>query len=354
MTIAVGAVASLALTACSSSGTAGSSSGGGKSPAENLAAGVSKLQSGKAASFEISLQPDAAAIAAMNKDETDASAAAVTQKLFGNGGLDIKVTVSADKALKDLKASDSDQVSYDVTIKAGGTDFLDLRTVKGALYLKVDVPDAVALAGQSASSIQALASSPEIPPALHGAVQAIMAGKWVGVSAADLKSVTQLLQTFGGTGDLTGANPSAPDQLQITQFTTALVQALTKDATITDKGNNELEITGKVKTLGQDLLQAVQPLLSSLPPSSKADLDKSKESLNSIPDTQTITFDAWLSGGALSELKIDLFQFAPADKTGGGHLPLDAKFSNSAPSVSAPDGVTNIDVQQVLGWLQGL
>jgi len=358
MTIAVGAVSSLALSACSSSGTAGGSSGGsgggGKSAAENLAAGVTKLQSGKAASFEISLQPDAAAIAVMNKDETDASAAAITQKLFANGGLDIKITVSADKALKDLKSTDSDAVSYDMAFKAGGTDLVDLRTVKGALYLKVDLPHLMSLSGQPASSQSPLPDSPELPPALKGAIQAVAAGKWVGISAADLKSVSQLAQTFGGGGDLGAATPAGPDQLQVTQFTTALMAALTKDATVTDKGNNEVEVTGKVKTLGQDVLAAVGPLLGSLPASTKTSLDKTKESLNSIPDTQTVTFDAWLSGGSLSELKIDLFQFAPAGESGGGHLPLDAKFSNSAPSVSAPDGVTNIDVQSVIGSLQGL
>lgn len=353
MTIAVGAVSSLALSACSSSGTSGTGGTGSTSPAQALSAGVSKLSDSKAASFEISLQPDAAAIAAMNKDETDPKAAAVAQKLFSNGGLDIKVTVSADKALKDIKAGDTDQASTDIVIKAGGTEFLDIRSVKGALYLKVDVPDVAALAGQSASSLSALTQSPQIPASLQSGIQAIMAGKWVGVTAEDLKSVEQLAQTFGGTGDLS-ASPSSPDQAQITQFTTALVQALSKDATITDKGSGELEITGKVKVLAQDMLQAFQPLMASLPAASKTDLDKTKESLASLPDTQTITFDAWLSNGALSEIKIDVLQFAKPGQAGGGHMPLDAKFSNSAPAVSAPDGVTNIDVKSVLGSLQGL
>jgi hypothetical protein len=353
MTIAVGTVSTLALSACSSSGTSGTGGTGSKTPAEALSAGVSKLSDGKAASFEISLQPDAAAIAAMNKTETDPKAAAISQKLFSNGGLDIKVTISADKALKDIKAGDADQPSTDVVIKAGGTDFLDLRTVKGALYLKVDVPDVAALAGQSASSLSALTQSPQIPASLQGAIQAVMAGKWVGVSAEDLKSVEQMAQTFGGSGDLS-ANPSSPDQTQISQFTTALVTALSKDATITDKGNGQLEITGKVKTLAQDLLASFQPLLAGLPSASKTSLDKTKESLNSIPDTQTVTFDAWLSGGTLTEIKIDVLQFAKPGEAGGGHMPLDAKFSNSAPSVSVPDGVTNIDVKSVLGSLQGL
>lgn len=357
MTIAVGAVASLALSACSSSGTAGGSGGstGGaaKSPAEALSAGVSKLSDGKTASFEISLQPDAAAIAAMNKTATDPKSAAIAQKLLGNGGLDIKVTLSADKALKDIKAGDTDQADLDMTVKAGGTDFLDLRTVKGSLYLKVDVPDAVSLAGQSASQMQALLQSPQIPASLQGAVQAVVGGKWVGITASDLKSVEQLAQSLGGSGDLS-ASPSAASQTQIAQFTAALVQSLSKDSTIVDKGNGELEITGKVKALAQDALETFQPFLANLPASSKTELDKSKEQLNSIPDTQTVTFDAWLTNNALSEIKIDVLQFAKPSETGGGHMPLDIKFSQSAPAVTAPDGVTNIDIKSVLGSLQGL
>lgn len=351
MTIAIGAVSSLALSACSSSGTAGTGGTGGKTPAEALTAGVSKLSDGKSASVEVSIQPDAAAIAAMNKQSSDPTAAAITQKLLGNGGLDIKVTISGDKALKDYKAGDTDTPNVDFTVQAGGKDFLELRTVKGALYLKSDVPSIMSLTGLPSSALQQELQNPSIPAALQPAIQAAVAGKWIGISADDLKSVQQLAQSLGGSGDLSAPSPSAPSQLQIAQFTQQLVQSLSKDSTITDKGNGQLEITGNAKALYQDIVKSLQPLAASVPGAGK-DFTKAADA-SGVPD-KNVTFDAWLSGGALTELKIDVLQFAPASQTAGGHAPLDIKFSQSAPSVDAPSGVTNIDLKSVLGSLQGL
>jgi len=67
-----------------------------------------------------------------------------------------------------------------------------------------------------------------------------------------------------------------------------------------------------------------------------------------IADSENITFDIWVKSNQISELQVDLAQFLPSDQTGGGHLPIDAKFSQSAGNVSAPSDVTNIDVQKLL------
>jgi len=151
---------------------------------------------------------------------------------------------------------------------------------------------------------------------------------------------------FGG-GDLSSA-PTAGNPMGMTQIPATVITALSKDATITDKGAGKLEISGKAKTLAQDLFQAADPLLANVPGSSKTDVDKMKESLAQIPDSQTLTFDVTLKDGAVSELSIDLAQFLPATDTGGGHLPLDMKISQSAPAVSAPSGVTMLDINKLM------
>ncbi|WP_344658177.1 hypothetical protein [Catenulispora subtropica] len=354
MTIAVGAVSGLALTACSSSGSTGSGSSGGgtiktdgKNPTEALAAAVHNISSGKAESFQLSLKPDDAMIAAMNKDSSKQDAA-IAKALLGNGGIVVKFTVSSDKALKDLKAGETPNVEIDVT--AGGTDFVDVRSVAGALYLKANVPQIAQLSGKSTSDLTAAMG--QVPPAFQAPVQALMGGKWVGVSAQDLKGLEQMAKSMGG-GDLGSAPTASPNAQMLAGMEASLLKALTQDATVTDKGSGKLEISGKVKVIGQDILQALSPALTSVPGKSKADLDKLKESLNSVPDSETVTFDVWLKNNQISELQLDLAQFAPKDQTGGGHLPLDAKFSQDAAKVSAPDGVTNIDVQKLLGSLGG-
>jgi len=346
MTIAVGAVSGLALSACSSSGSTGSggtggNNGGGKTPTEALAAAVQNISSGKAESFQLSLKPDDAMIATMNKDSSKQDAT-IAKALFGNGGIVVKFTVSSDKPLKDLKAGESPNVDFGAT--AGGTEYIDLRMVGGALYAKANVPQILQLAGKSVGDVNSQLG--QIPPDFQAPVQALMAGKWVGVSAADLKGLEQMATSLGGDLGST-ASPSTNPAL-LAGMESSLLKALTQDATVSDKGGGKLEVTGKVKVIGQDILQAVGPALSSVPGRTKSDLDQMREGLNSIPDSEMVTFDVWLKDKQINELQIDLAQFMSKTESGGGKLPLDMKFSKDANKVSAPDGVTNIDVKKLM------
>ncbi|MFL6114687.1 MAG: hypothetical protein ACJ786_25535 [Catenulispora sp.] len=350
MTIAVGAVSGLALSACSSSGSTGSggtggNSGGGKTPTEALAAAVHNISSGKAESFQLSLKPDDAMIAAMNKNSSKQDAT-IAKLLLGNGGAVVKFTASSDKPLKDLKPGETPNVEFVVT--AGGTEYVDVRSVAGALYLKANVPQIAQLGGKSVGDLNSQLG--QIPPDFQAPVQAVIAGKWVGVSASDLKGLQQMASSLGG-GDLGSAATPGANPALLSGMEASLLKALTQDATVSDKGGGKLEVTGKVKVIGQDILQAVGPTLSAVPGQSKTSLDKTRESLNSIPDSEMVTFDVWLKNNQINELQIDLAQFAPKDQSGGGKLPLDMKFSQDAAKVSAPDNVTTIDVKKLMGAL---
>ena len=347
MTIAVGAVAGLSLSACSSSGSAAS---GSKTPTEALAAAVRNVSNGNAESFQLSLKPDDAMIAAMNKDSETPQDAQIAKSLFGNGGIVVKFTASASKPLKDLKSGENPNIELDLT--AGGTEFLDVRSVNGALYAKVNMPQFLQLSGKSASSLTSQFA--QAPADFQAPLQALMAGKWIGVSASDVKGLETLLQNFGSGGDL-GSNPtstsssSSAGTQMLAGIESSLMKALTQDASVTDKGNGQYQVSGKVKTIGQDVLQAVTPVLNAVPGKSKTDIDKLRQNLNSVPDSENITFDIWVKSGQISELQVDLAQFMPAGKSNGGHLPVDAKFSQSASTVSAPSGATNVDLQKLMG-----
>ncbi|WP_194925215.1 hypothetical protein [Catenulispora pinisilvae] len=352
MTIAVGAVAGLSLTACSSSGSTGGGTGGSKNPTEALAAAVHNINSGNAEAFQLSLKPDDAMIAAMNKD-SDPQSAQIAKSLFSNGGIVVKFTASSDKPLKDLKAGENPNVELDLT--AGGTDFLDVRMVGGALYAKANMPQFLQLAGKSASDLNSQLS--QAPADFQAPLQALMAGKWVGVSASDVKNLEQMAQNLGNSdlgGSSTAPSTSAGTQM-LAGIESNLMKALTQDATVTDKGSGQYEVSGKVKVIGQDVLQAITPTLSAVPGKSKADIDKLRQGLNSVPDSENVTFNVWLKSGQISELQVDLAQFLPSSQTGGGHLPVDAKFSQTAGAVTAPGDVTNIDVQKLMSSFgQGL
>src|SRR5437016_6179650 len=122
LTVAVGALTAASVTACGSSGTTGTGGTGQKTPAMALSAGVQKLSDGKSASFELSLKPDAALIAAASKKGGTGDAAA--DKVLA-GGISLKFTASADKPLKDLKPGDQSNVEF--TVASGATNYLDVR-----------------------------------------------------------------------------------------------------------------------------------------------------------------------------------------------------------------------------------
>ena len=351
MTIAVGAVAGLSLTACSSSGStnSGNESISGKTPTEALAAAVHNISNGNAESFQLSIKPDDAMIAAMNKDSSDPKSAQIAKSVFGNGGIVVKFTASSSKPLKDLKPGENPNVEFDLT--AGGTDLMDMRFVGGAAYAKVNIPQFLQLSGKSASSLNSQMG--QVPPDFQAPLQALMADKWVGISAADLKGLEQMAQNFSQGGDLGTSPTSSPSSNSVGSqvlgnVESQLMKAVTQDASVTDKGSGQYQVSGKVKTIGQDVLQALGPVLNTIPGKSKADIDKLRSGLNSVPDSENITFDIWVKSNQISELQVDLAQFLPSDKTGGGHLPIDAKFSQSASSVSAPSDVTNVDVQKLI------
>ena len=85
----------------------------------------------------------------------------------------------------------------------------------------------------------------------------------------------------------------------MTQIPATVITALSKDATITDKGAGKLEISGKAKHPRPGPGPGGRPAAGNVPGGSKTDVDKVKESLSQIPDSQTLTFDVTLKDGAV-------------------------------------------------------
>ena len=146
----------------------------------------------------------------------------------------MKFTVSSYKPLKDLKPGESPNVEFDVT--AGGTDLMDMRSVAGALYAKVNVPQFLQLSGKSASSVTSQLG--QVPPDFQAPLQALMADKWIGVSAQDLKGLEQMAKTLGQ-GDLsslpTAASSTSAGAQVLGNVEAQLMKALTQDATVTTR-----------------------------------------------------------------------------------------------------------------------
>jgi hypothetical protein len=123
-----------------------------------------------------------------------------------------------------------------------------------------------------------------------------------------------------------------------------------QDVTVTKAGSDSrgdhLQLTADVHALTKDLRQSVE---TSVPGGSVL-----SERLPAAGTShKKVHVDAWVKDGALTELSIDLAQFAPADQVpAGGTLPLTLTFDQSGAEITAPSGAVPVDLTQ-LGTLFG-
>jgi hypothetical protein len=112
-----------------------------------------------------------------------------------------------------------------------------------------------------------------------------------------------------------------------------------------DRGDH-LVLTGNTRELARDFLKSA----STVVPGGQA--VTGQVDANDVPD-RDITVDAWVKDGVLSEVSLDLAQFAdPGDVEPGDTLPIAVTFEQDGDDISRPDDVTPVDLTQ-LGALLG-
>jgi hypothetical protein len=223
-------------------------------------------------------------------------------------------------------------------VSDNGTNWVSLRSVNKIIYLQVDLKDLLTAIGESSalSTVQGLQSNPQFPAFL----KALIDGKWVSLpeSAAS-----------GLTGGASSGSSSSPQQTQA--IVNAMKQILTNDVTVTraSTGSTDvLKLTANSKTVATDFINA---LTAAVP---TAALALGSTDTSQIP-SKDITLGATVTGGALSQLSIDLGQFAPA-KDQPATLPVDLNFAESGAAITAPSGavaVNTTELTQLFGSLAG-
>jgi hypothetical protein len=169
--------------------------------------------------------------------------------------------------------------------------------------------------------------------------QAFLAGKWVSLQAA-------VLSVLGGQlgGQTESSAPSEGPKLLA-----ELKGVLSRDVTVTKLGSDSrgdhLEVTGDARKLAADIKSSI----TSSVPGGGALTDK----LTVTGASKPVTLEAWVKDGALTELSVDLVQFAPKNTVpAGATLPLTLTFDQSGDDITAPTGAVPIDLTQ-LGDLFG-
>ncbi|HET7311489.1 MAG TPA: hypothetical protein VFJ17_09205 [Mycobacteriales bacterium] len=320
---------------------AGCGSGSGKSvpkdPKGELTASVSNLGDTDTLTSTIKLEIPAAELqqlAKANGDNlTSADAAAIS-----SAQLVLEAKTTNGKKFADLKPSDQKATAVAIRGISGGHTYLEMRVISGDLYLQGDVKGFLGLIHQDKSYAEVKARAASLPDF----VKALVDGRWVSLNGAAAQG---LASQFGVQAGGTSGNGA-----QSTKMLDDLKRLLNKDVTVTrvgsDSQGDHLRLSGNAKTLANDAYQS----FASVVPGGGAALSQAKP--QSVP-SRVVTLDAWVKDGVLTQISLDLGQFASkGDPAAGKKLPVTLAFSQDGDDISKPSDVTPIDLTQ-LGSLMG-
>lgn len=230
-----------------------------------------------------------------------------------------------------------DGTAVDLKAVAGGSTLLELRSVNDTLYLQGDVQGIFSLIGKKSSFADLKAQTKSMPPF----VQAVVGGQWVSLPASTLTSLANL----GG-----GSSSSAPGKgaKLLADLRRSIDRHVTATEAGTDSQGTHYVLHADVRDLANDLRAAAQ---NSLPGGALL-----SQRLPSNVAHKTITFDAWVRDGALTELSIDLLQFGDTKSSEPSTLPVVISFDRTGDDIAPPTGAIPVDLTQLstlIGALTG-
>jgi hypothetical protein len=225
-----------------------------------------------------------------------------------------------------------DGTALDVTGEAGGPTLVEIRSVGDTLYLQGDVRGIYSLIGKESDYADLKAQTHSMP----AFVQAAVDGQWVSLPASTLTSLANL---GGGQSSSSGNGP---------RLLTELRRSIEQHATATEAGTDSHGTHYVLRADTRDLVKDLRAALQSAVPGGSVLSGR-------VPDNaarKTITFDAWVRDGAVTQLSIDLLQFSDAHGESPSTLPLVITFDRSGDDIAAPADATPVDLTQ-LGTLFG-
>lgn len=314
------------IAAAAGCGNSGSSTAGGARGQFDSA--ITALANSDAVTAVLRLDATAAQLEALPNPPN-----ARTAQLIVSANVTIEVKTVNGAPLSSVKPPQT--ADADVQVTVAGNPLVEVRSVANTLYARADVPALLQIAGKSASALTPLES--RIPPSLTWA-HAALSGDWISLDLSTLRSL------LGG-----GASPSTA---QSTQLLNQLRAVLDRDVTFTNKGNTALGdhivLSGSIRQIGTDIYNLFAAQLSKLPlgSSSLGSLNPSR-----LPN-RTVSLDAYVQNGVLSELSLDLSQFAPQRVP--QHIPLVIDFSTTGSAISAPAGAVPVDLSGLGSLFSGL
>jgi hypothetical protein len=313
----------LIATACGGSSADKTSSGDGEGI---LLVALLKLQNAPT-TVTVTLRSDPASLKAL-----DASAG---QGSLGNEAatiLDSSITISH------TQASDPSKARSQTIINLGGANAIETRMIDRILYVRVDAAALAKEMGVSDAQLRGMAREAKAKLKFVGPA---LAGKWLSVAGAD---------------KLTGqAGMVLPGSSKQKEARDAFLQRLLGSATVTtvgeDKAGTHMSVSVPAREAYSGLMDLISNMGSGLPPGGAG-----LPSPTSVPN-KNIKMDAWVRDGSLTQLEVDLRQFAAL----GGHplpssvdaLALRMTIRDFTGTIEAPSGAVPVNLKQLTKAFSG-
>lgn len=326
--IALASVAGLLAACGTSSGGAGASHSA--SPAAELSSAVHALGHAHSLALTFSLGVSGADLLQLASGFGGDGPTKAQADALSNDHIGIEFQAADGKTLGETGGLSPGGSAFALTLGDDNQNYFTFEEVAGALYAHIDLRYFLGLAN-GAPSFRKVERMVSGAPAF---VRDALAGKWISLPAATLKSFEGL-----ATGQL-GATP-APSQFNALRA--KLLSTLLADLSVTraaSGGTDDLGITFQLRKLISDEYAAVAPTLSGLIPGGAAlpPLHPAK-----IPAV-SVHLDAFVQNSALSRVELDAGQFDTEEHIS---LPLELNITQQAPTITAPGNATPIDLGSI-------
>lgn len=320
-----------------------SGAGGSKPPDQALADAVGGLGRQTSGTVTVKLFGSAADFGALMA-ETGGTPASARRRATAD-----KVIPSSSLTMSFEKTSTHAGTKAEIALNLPhGTKAFDLVVLHRIVYLRVDVGAIASATGADTSKLDAEASaaSAELP-----FVGDLMAGRWVSL---DLAGMSGLARSLGAGATTTTGPPGVAGRSPEQKVIAIIRSVLTQDTTITRVGSDDVGTHYRIAVNPRQAAQSIYGQLSILAGRAAPALGKlGGRDLGHIPD-KPVAVDAWVSGGRLERIRVDLRQFhqAPGGPTRAVGVEID--FGRQSGSISAPLEATPVDLSKVKALLDGL
>jgi hypothetical protein len=310
------------------------------------------------------------------EDDPEGALRDALEELADYDGIELLVQLSADEATRAQMLREGDLSEEDVELlltaslllqASGGDDedgaaafvltvddsaVAELRVLPDMeLYLRLDLDRALDLVDdpEARQDVDELVAQAELI-GLRDVAEAARRGEWIRVTGLE-----QLLNLFGATPpQADDVDEDEADELA-EELSQAAVRFLDDDVEVTYVGSDDAGERVRATTSGAALrrfLEDVDRIVASSDTLAGANPQDLTGGFADIPDDAVVSLDAWISGGRLTQIAVDLSGF---DEEGEieGELLLVVGIAEFTGSVDAPDDAVDVDLFGLIGGFMG-